>query len=361
MSEALYAPALGYYAAGNIKLPGSNVAHHVQPSGWTPPPDGSPLGDFVTAPELSPIFARTLAGQVASVLSDCASFNVLEFGAGTGVLAADLIDALDALGVKVNYAIIEISDDLRGVQQRRLARFGARVTWPQALPETFSGCVLANELLDAMPVTVFAFDGDARLMECGVSVGAQGQFVWSERPASDELRAQLEGRVAPMPGYRSEINLQAEAWMRSLSNWLTCGAALLIDYGFPQSEYYHPQRAEGTLMAHIRHHAHSDVLVAPGIQDITAHVDFTAMAQAAIDGGLDLLGYTAQGRFLMNAGLVDHIGASTDPRQQANALGAISKLTSEAEMGELFKVLAVGRGIDTPLTGFKSRDRRHLL
>lgn len=354
MSEALYAPGLGYYAAGNVKLAG------VQSRSATAVPTG-PQGDFVTAPQIGPLFARTLASQVAAVLAASESTQVLEFGAGTGALAADLIDTLDGLGVNVTYAIVEVSADLRAVQRTHLARFGDRVSWRDTLPTAFTGCVLANELLDAMPVRAFAWDDQAGVLERGVALDDAGAFVWALRPADSALAALVAERMPPMAGYVSEVNLQAEAWMASLATWLTRGAAILIDYGFPQSEFYHPQRAGGTLMAHINHHAHAEVLAAPGIQDITAHVDFTAMAQAALDGGLDLLGYISQGRFLMNAGLGNHLDAAGDIRRQTQMLAAVNTLTSEAEMGELFKVMAVGRGIDVALSGFSLRDRRHML
>ena len=353
MAQALYAPGLGYYAAGNLKFPDASAP-------------GLPSGDFVTAPELSPLFAQTVADQVAEILAithaDQSPPQVLEFGAGTGALAAGVLHALDALGVAAHYRILEISDDLRALQQARLASFGDRVQWLSALPEQFVGCVLANEVLDAMPVTAFELGPDDTLLERGVVWNdTDNRFVWQSRPADAALAHTLKARLAPMPGYVSEINLQGEAWIRSMSTWLTRGVALLIDYGFPQSEYYHPQRATGTLMAHLRHHAHDDVLAVPGIQDITAHVDFTAMAQAALDSGLDLLGYTSQARFLMNAGIARHLGTTLDPATQMATFGAFNKLTSEAEMGELFKVLAIGRGVSAPLSGFSVRDRRHLL
>ncbi len=358
MAAALYAPGIGYYAAGNIKLPGA--ASRASCMSALPP------GDFVTAPELTPVFARTLANEIAAVLCASGSLEVLEFGAGSGALAADLIEALKTLGLGVHYTVIEVSADLQAVQRQRLAPYGEQVQWRNNLPETFTGCVVANEVIDAMPVRAFMFDASAHLLERGVTVDAQGRFIWASRPAPDDLRVALDGRLPAMPGYCSEINLQGEAWMRAMSRWLTRGAALLIDYGFPQMEYYHPQRVGGTLMAHIRHHAHDDVLAAPGIQDITAHVDFTAMAQAALDGGMDLLGFAAQGRYLMNAGLARHLPATDAAAVGATAthaqtLSAVNTLVCEAEMGELFKVLAVGRGIGPVLTGFSNRDRRHTL
>jgi SAM-dependent MidA family methyltransferase len=351
MAAALYAPGLGYYAAGNIKLSSTSVSAG---------PSATSAGDFVTAPELTPLFGHTLARQVAEVLTDVQSDCVLEFGAGTGALAESVMDALTTLGIDASYRILEVSADLRALQTARLARFGDRVQWLDALPQAFCGCVLANEVLDAMPVTVFRYDENGELWERGVALDQEDRFVWADCPANAMLSEALKDRLPPMAGYVSEINLQAEAWMHGLGTWLKRGAALLIDYGFPQAEYYHPQRTSGTLMCHLRHHAHDDPFIAPGAQDITAHVDFTAMAQAAIDAGLDLLGYVAQNRFLMNAGIAQCM-ADLDPadaRRYAQAVGPVQKLLSEAEMGELFKVLAVGRGLNRPLTGFANRDRR---
>ena len=274
MAEALYAPGLGYYAAGNVKL--------------ADPADAAalPAGDFVTAPQLTPLFARTLARQAADVLAQTGTSAVLEFGAGTGALAEGVLRELDALGqAHTDYLILEVSADLRAVQAKRLAPFGARVRWLDALPTSFSGCVLANEVLDAMPVSLFRWSEDAMPLERGVALGAHDEFVWEDRPASPALAAALAERMPALPGYVSEINLQAEAWIGAMGGWLERGAALLIDYGFPRSEYYHPQRAGGTLMCHLRHHAHGDPFTAPGLQDITAHVDFTAMADAAQAAG----------------------------------------------------------------------------
>src|SRR5690606_11540957 len=187
--------------------------------------------------------------------------------------------------------------------------------------------------------------------------------VWQDRAAPAALAAVVRERMPAYPGYLSEINLRAEAWLRGMGSWLKQGAALLIDYGFPQDEYYHPQRATGTLMCHYRHHAHDDPFFAPGVQDLTAHVDFTAMALAANQGGLDVLGYASQGSFLMEAGLLDLMAQSTttDALQLAQRSAAVQKLVSPAEMGELFKVLAIGRGIDAALPGFGRGDRSHRL
>jgi SAM-dependent MidA family methyltransferase len=348
MAQALYAPGLGYYAAGSAKLAVGGQAAS---------------GDFVTAPELTPLFAKTIAFQVAQVLQAASSADVLEFGAGSGALAEGVLDELATLGIPARYQIVEVSADLRARQQTRLARFGDHVRWLDAAPMHFEGCVLANEVLDAMPVQAFGWTEEGALAERGVSVDAQGRFVWADRQAPLVLEAEVAARMPPLPGYQSEINLQAEAWVRSMGDWLVRGAALLIDYGFPRREYYHPQRAAGTLMCHFRHHSHADPFFAPGVQDITAHVDFTAMADAALAGGLDVLGYTSQARFLMNSGLMQLMGQldPSDAQAYARAIAPVQKLLSEAEMGELFKVLAVGRGIDQPLIGFARSDRRETL
>ncbi|MGS1008535.1 class I SAM-dependent methyltransferase [Achromobacter anxifer] len=347
MAQALYAPGLGYYAAGNVKL--AEADGDVR----------APAGDFVTAPQLTPLFARTLARQAAQVLRQTQTDAVLEFGAGTGALAEGVLRELDAMGLdQTRYLILEVSADLRARQAERLAAFGDRVQWLDALPQRFAGCVLANEVLDAMPVSIFRWGESGEVLERGVAVDAQG-FVWEDRPAPPALAAAVAARMPALPGYVSEINLQGEAWIAAMGGWLERGAALLVDYGFPRSEYYHPQRAGGTLMCHLRHHAHGDPFTAPGLQDITAHVDFTAMADAALEAGLQVLGYTSQARFLMNAGLMDLL-AQLDPsdvQQYAQAVAPVQKLLSESEMGELFKVLAVGRGITEPLAGFSRGDR----
>ena len=348
MAQALYAPGLGYYAAGNVKL--AEADGDVR----------APAGDFVTAPQLTPLFARTLARQAAQVLRQTQTDAVLEFGAGTGALAEGVLRELDAMGLdQTRYLILEVSADLRARQAERLAAFGERVQWLDALPQRFAGCVLANEVLDAMPVSIFRWSDTGEVLERGVAVNAAQEFVWEDRPAPPALAAAVAARMPALPGYVSEINLQGEAWIAAMGGWLERGAALLLDYGFPRSEYYHPQRAGGTLMCHLRHHAHGDPFTAPGLQDITAHVDFTAMADAALEAGMQVLGYTSQARFLMNAGLMDLL-AQLDPsdvQQYAQAVAPVQKLLSESEMGELFKVLAVGRGITEPLAGFSRGDR----
>lgn len=342
MDLALYAPGLGYYVSGSTKF-GS----------------GLPTGDFTTAPELTPLFGYTVARQVAQILQACDEPQVLEFGAGSGALAAAMLTALNEIGLKARYYILELSPELQARQKQCLHQFGDQVCWLSALPEQFSGCVIANEVLDAMPVRLFRWADEDELYELYVDAAAQG-FNWLARPADLKLREIVARRMPALPGYQSELNLQAEAWVRQMGGWLKQGAALLIDYGFPQREYYHPQRAEGTLMCHFRHHAHAQPLILPGLQDITAHVDFTAMADAALAGGLRVLGYTSQAQFLMNAGLADLLGQHAGEPQ---ILSAVQKLMSEAEMGELFKVMAIGTDLDVdyPLLGFTSRDRRNSL
>jgi SAM-dependent MidA family methyltransferase len=337
MQLALYAPGLGYYTAGTHKLG-----------------DAATGGDFVTAPEISPLFGQALAAQVAQILMQTRPC-ILEFGAGSGLLARDLLAALAQRGVNPSqYAIVEVSADLRERQRARLAAY-PQVTWLDAPPQGFEGVVIANEVLDVMPVRLFLRTGDV-VGERGV-VLRDGALGFADRPADDSLIgavAGIEADVGALPaGYGSEVSPVVEAWSAQLGGWLSRGVALLIDYGFPRREYYHPQRLMGTLMCHFRHHAHAEPLWLPGLNDITAHVDFTAVAAAAHGAGLDVLGYTTQAHFLINCGLLDLVQQDHTPQRAGQA----QRLVSEAEMGELFKVLAVGRGIDGPLLGFTAGDR----
>jgi SAM-dependent MidA family methyltransferase len=373
MARALYEPGLGYYAGG---------AH----------PFGAG-GDFVTAPELSPAFADCIAAQLAEWFAHCDPV-VIEFGAGTGRLAAGVLGALRALGRPAHrYAIVEVSGTLRAQQRETLARLVPEaldtVEWLDALPATIDGVVIGNEVLDAMPVRVFEHAGDGALDEIGVAVDDAGDFGWAARPADAGLREAVAEalraavRADPYGGggsdgdggyaddapwallgpgrFRSELGLQAAAWIGTVGRALRRGAMLLVDYGFPAREYYHPQRDGGTLIAHRRHHAHGDVLRWPGLQDVTAHVDFSAAARAASGAGLALLGYTSQARFLLNCGLLERLAESTrggavDPGS-VRALGAVQTLLSEAEMGELFKAIAFGRGLPPVPLGFVRGDR----
>ncbi len=340
MALALYAPGLGYYAAGNRQF-------------GALPASGS---DFVTAPELSPLFGAAVARQVAQVLQASGSGEVLEFGAGSGALAEQVLRALGAQVTR--YAIVDVSGALRERQQQRLAAFGERVVWLDSLPDVIDGAVLGNEVLDAMPVQLLHWDGSA-WQERGVVVNDEGDsFAWADRASS--LRPPLEGFRPEAAGYVTEVHPQAQAFIRSLADRLQRGAAFFIDYGFPEAEYYHPQRSGGTLMCHQAHRADDDPLVEVGHKDITAHVDFSGIALAGQDAGLQVLGYTSQARFLLNCGIAELLQGA-DIRTVANT----QKLLLEHEMGELFKVVGFARGLlDAPgfeAIGFAAGDRSHTL
>jgi SAM-dependent MidA family methyltransferase len=360
MERALYAPGLGYYSGGARKF-GRRAE------------DGS---DFITAPELSPLFAATLARPVAQALDASRTRDLMEFGAGTGKLAAALLNALDARGVAFDsYSIVDLSGELRARQREAIEAeapaLAERVKWLDALPTQFEGVVIGNEVLDAMPVRLFAcVDGDWHERGVAVQDAADGsgfRFVFEDRrtgslsslPDSLRFLATLETDG----DYVTETHDAALAFTRTICTMLTRGAVFLVDYGFPRHEYYHPQRAQGTLMCHYRHRAHGDPFVYPGLQDITAHVEFTGVAEAGVETGADLLGYTSQARFLMNAGITDEL-ALIDPSASSRflpAANAVQKLLSEAEMGELFKVIAFSRGIDRGLDAFARGDRSHSL
>src|SRR5260221_2030494 len=344
MELALYAPGLGYYVAGATKLGGD--------------------GDFVTAPELSPLFGRTLARQIAELIQR-AGGEVLELGAGSGTMAADVLGELQSMErLPRRYLILETSPQLAQRQQRMLRQrhpaLMDRIEWIRALPADFDGVIVANEVLDALPVHLVAWRKNG-LFERGVSW--QDGFVWSERPLEPGTLRSAAETIGAEADYVSEIALLTPALVRSLSAALRKGALLLVDYGFGRREYYHPQRSLGTLMCHYRHRAHVDAFFLPGLQDLTAHVDFTAIAEAGIDSGLDLLGYTTHAQFLVNSCITALLEAhSTDAATSRFALTAgVQKLLSPAEMGELFKVIALGRGIDGPLLGFTSGDKSRLL
>jgi len=341
MDIALYAPGLGYYSAGAKKL--------------------GKAGDFVTAPEISPLYGQTLARQVKQVL-DAGFDEVLEVGAGSGALAATLLEELEHSGrVPRSYLILELSADLRERSRDTLAarvpHLLERVAWLNRLPPAFSGVVLGNEVLDAMPAHVIRIRA-GKIEEGGVGV-RDDRPDWSWRLASGEpLDA---ARLLRLPeGFRTEIQLTARGFMRSLAGVLEKGVALFVDYGFPQKEYYHPQRKDGTLMCHYRHHAHADPFFLPGLQDITSHVDFSAIAEAARNGGLEVAGYTSQAQFLVNCGITE-VMSRTPAEDGARFLplaNQANRLMSPAEMGELFKVIAFTRGFSKPLAGFSEGDRR---
>jgi SAM-dependent MidA family methyltransferase len=346
MELVLYAPGLGYYAAGARKL--------------------GPDGDFTTAPELSPLYGHCMARQAKQILA-LGLEDILEVGAGSGALAAALLEELDRLGAAPQrFLILELSADLRARSRDLLAarvpHLMERIAWLNVLPPAFAGLLIGNEVLDAMPVHVVRATDDG-IQEGGV-VASRGErpFEWAFRPASGALHATAR-QLGLAPGYVTEIGLAARAFVRSVGAVLERGAMLFVDYGFPAREFYHPQRAEGTLMCHYRHRAHADPFWLPGLQDITAHVDFSAIAEAAADEGLEVLGYTSQEQFLVNCGITD-LMLRTSPEDAARYLpqaAAANRLLSPAEMGELFKAIAIGRGVPDQLVGFASGDRRHTL
>jgi len=331
MELALHAPGLGYYAGGSAKL--------------------GAAGDFATAPEMGPLFARTLARQVAQILQPGEA--ILEFGAGSGALAVALLDALPG----TRYLILETSAELAA---RQRARLGARAQWIERLPEGFRGVMLANEVLDAMPVHVLAWRREG-IQERGVA-DVDGALAWAERPAAAEVLAAARA-LQLAPPYESEIGLVARAWLKLVASRLARGALLIVDYGFPEREYYHPQRTAGTLMCHYRHRAHGDPFFHPGLQDITAHLDFTALARAAREAGLEVLGYANQAQFLVNCGITEVLEREDpeDAARYAPRAAEANRLLSPAEMGEIFKVLAVGRGVPERLLGFSDGERSHTL
>ena len=336
MALALYTPGLGYYANDSTKF-------------GAMPQSGS---DFVTAPEMTPLFGHTLAEQVAEALAQTGTHEVWEFGAGSGALALQL---LDALGDRVQrYTIVDLSGSLRARQQARLVAHAHKLRWVDALPEQFSGVVVGNEVLDAMPVQLLARHGGQEggvWHERGVAVH-EGAFAWADRPT--ELRPPVD--IEGPQDYLTEIHAQGEGFIRTLADRLERGAIFLLDYGFGESEYYHPQRHMGTVMCHQGHLADGDPLVAVGLKDITAHVNFTAMALAAQEAGLNVLGYTTQAHFLINCGLLSKMEHLP---QAERAL--VAKLIMEHEMGELFKVLALGVGEAWEPVGFAHGDRSHRL
>ena len=347
MRLALYAPGLGYYSAGSVKL--------------------GAAGDFVTAPELGSLFGRTLAAQLRELV-ELGLRDVVELGAGSGALAVHVLSQLERMGaLPASYSILEPSADLAARQRERIASQSSSaalriVRWTTDLPRNLTGVMLANEVLDAIPTHVVRKTRSG-VEELGVRVSATGAgFERTCRPASGKLLAAALALDLPEE-YETEINLGARALVKSVAERVDRGVALFIDYGFPAREYYHPQRSRGTLMCHYRHHAHDDPLALPGLQDITAHVDFTAIADAALESGLTVLGYTAQAQFLVNCGITELLAETpaNDVVRYAPLTAQAHKLLAPHEMGELFKVIALGRGLEQSLIGFATRDRTHTL
>ena len=348
MEQALYAPGMGYYSRGA-------TVFGVMPQGLRDAAgDMKGAGsDFVTAPEMTQLFGQALARQVAQALQVTGTDEIWEFGAGTGALALQILDALDALGVPLRrYTIVDLSQPLKQRQQQMLKAHATRVHWVSSLPARMRGVVVGNEVLDAMPVKILARVGGVWHERGVVWDAAADGFAWQDR--ATELRPPDE--VRGEHDYVTEIHPQGEAFVRTLADRLEAGAIFLLDYGFPEHEYYHEQRHMGTVMCHHAHRADSNPLVLVGQKDITAHVNFTGIAVAAQDAGLEVLGYTSQAHFLMNCGLVDGMQAAS----LADRVAA-QKLILEHEMGEFFKVIGLTKGAHWDAMGFSRGDRTHRL
>ena len=360
MNKALYAPGLGYYSAGLKKF--------------------GKQGDFITAPEISPLFSQCLALQCIHIMQQTDQHILLEIGAGTGIMAVELVLELEKQAqLPDKYLILELSAELRDRQQQiiktRLPHLYERFQWLDYLPEKpFCGIIIANELLDAMPVHLLKLEQDA-IFERYVSLDKKGQFIWlddaPENPQLQKIAKEIKvlhqtlAHLNDQPGasYITEVNLQAIDWVKSIADILTSGAILLVDYGYTAKEYYHPQRSMGTLMCHYQHHRHDDPFYLPGLQDITAHVNFSSIAQAASDSGLDVCGFTTQAHFLMAGGLVE-LTKDLDPEDIVNfaeTARQIKMLTLPEEMGELFKVILLAKGKPLSLPAFQFQDFKHRL
>jgi SAM-dependent MidA family methyltransferase len=346
MEMALYEPGLGYYSAGATKLGGA--------------------GDFVTAPEISPLFSRCMAAQCAEIFEQSGTAHILELGAGSGIMAADILSELAVLGrLPERYSILEVSADLRERQQQilqaRVPTLVSRVEWLEQWPDALRGVVLANEVLDAMPVQRFRVRGN-EVNAMGVT-WQLGQLDWSEVRADASLEAAVRAleraNGEPFPdGYLSELNLRIQPWMQGLAEALAQGVALFMDYGLPQRQYYRSERREGTLLCHFRHRFHDDPLINVGLQDIGAWVDFTAVAEAASEAGLRVAGFATQAHFLMGAGIEHYLGdsATQEFAERMHLARQAMVLTLPGEMGEKFKVLALTANHEHPLRGFSVRD-----
>jgi len=350
MELCLYTPGLGYYSAGQRKF-GSG-------------------GDFVTAPEISPLFGRCLAKSCSVVLESLQGGDILEFGAGSGQLAIDVLGELERQAcLPGRYLILERSAELRQRQQqaiqKKLPQLLDRVAWIDALPTAgFRGVMLANEVLDAMAVERFQWDGKAASL---FHVSGEGDaFQWHLQESQDDATAAVASLVSMcqlQPGYISEANILLSAWLQSVAAVLEQGVMLLLDYGYPRHEYYHPQRSSGTLMCHYRQRTHDDPFLWPGLQDITAHVDFTAVAEAALAADLEVSGYTTQTYFLLDGGL-DELLQQAGPTDSARYIGLAQQaktLILPGEMGERFKCIGLTRGMTTAVPGFRMQDYRNRL
>lgn len=350
MERVLSHPELGYYGSRRDQF--------------------GPRGDFVTAPEISPLFAQALARQCVEVLSRTGGDTLLEVGAGSGRLVLDLLDALEPLrNEPVRYIILEPSESLRGLQHDTIAKHAperlSRISWLADWPRGLTGVVIANEVLDALPVRCFEV-AESGILERRVSLSAEQAFTWHREPPGEPLLTAFRNIARdlqePLPtGYISEINLRLGPWMHALSASLSRGVALLVDYGYPRREYFHPQRHTGTLLCHYRHRAHADPFFLPGLQDLSANVDFTAVAEAGLDAGMRLLGYASQAHFILASGLdgfLDNVGGTGERLRRAQEL---KRLTLPSEMGERFQIMALGKDYDRVPSRFALRDLTHRL
>jgi SAM-dependent MidA family methyltransferase len=353
MKMALYEPGLGYYSAGSSKI-GSQ-------------------GDFVTAPELSPIFSRCVANQCQQVLSEIASGCILELGPGTGAMAVDILRELERNNAlpKVYY-MLEPSADLRQRQQQKvkheIPHIEERVVWLDHLPEEkIRGIILANEVIDAMPVKRFVIDKEIEeiFVACESGENDQTRLQWNKKAIDQNSMKVVQEMLAtlketlPMP-YITEVNFYIKPWLNSLSDILDKGLILISDYGYPRQELFHPQRHAGTLICHYRHHVHDDPFLYPGLQDITASVDFTAVAEAAVDVNLHVSGFTTQAHFLIACGLDQFVleQETDDVTERTKMTHQVTKLTMPGEMGEKFKFIGLTKALDIQLKGFSFIDQR---
>lgn len=333
MNYALYHPEYGYYTSGNKKI--------------------GPDGDFITAPELGPLFAYGLSRQISPIIKNHQDFNILEFGAGTGQLAIDILLELDKLNtLPRNYYILEVSADLKYRQQQNINKLPAelkdKIKWLDTLPDdnSFEGIILANEVIDAIPVSLFQYDNN-NLSELGISI-INNNIVWANSKTSPGIQDYIENNITDIDknNYISEVNLFARQWLESVSRCLAQGLFIIIDYGFPRHEYYHPDRNQGTLMCHYKHHALQDPLFYPGLQDITSHVDFTSLAEVAVDNDLEVAGFLNQASFLLANHIIEYVDFNKTDTNIFKLKQQFKKLTSPSEMGELFKVLLLNKNLN---------------
>ena len=344
MDLVLYEPGLGYYASGTRKF--------------------GRQGDFVTAPELGSLYGRCVARQVAQILAQLDGGSLLEFGAGSGVLAATVLTELaERDSLPAEYLIVEVSPALRAQQQQTLAgqieQNLVKVRWLDSLPESgFRGVILANEVLDAMPIIRFRVGAEGHMTAGVVRRNGHLDWSWQRDPSQDGRIDRLVQQYGLVADYTSEVNPRAVAWMQTVGRVLDAGLILVMDYGYPGAEYYHYERSDGTLMCHYQHRAHMDPFLYPGLQDLTAHVDFSAVAAAGQLAGLDIAGFTSQEAFLLSTGVLDLVAHESSGPVDPKLSAELKQLTLSSEMGESFKALAMVKHIDSPLLGFSLRDRR---